>query len=442
MAIAYPGSSDSLTTRVLRSALDKLNYAYDPANDELPAVEWMTNDIGPRPVRRTAQAPVGVPWTNTDPHGRAQVMPDWRYGGDTGDRVAGLPYDTLIEAGLNSHEVSPGPVSAPGIRRVYRPGNTPGITRSRIAPPPDAPILSYSGDTTGQPTVGIPSGPPGIHHGLTPDMYGPAAVDHPGIHPGLTPDMYGPGMDPALPLERPSDVSPGIAVPSSPTVTSRDIPAAAVEAPLVPRGGMGAPGPQRANPPTSRRYSSTRPEFIYTNPAAAGQAASNYQARLGFEAAQDRGYNDYLARMNESDQANERARIQGQTYGNQLALSEREGAANRASAERIALSSETVRQQRLEQAQMDAQDQRAEMGEQSAAMLNADPTSKVNRNYAWINPATGKWESRFRRAVRPAAPPVGVGAALPVPPSVGPNGGRIMPGRSSGGVLAYTAPGS
>jgi len=161
-----------------------------------------------------------------------------------------------------------------------------------------------------------------------------------------------------------------------------------------------------ASPPASRRFNaSTRPEFIYTNPAAAAQAASSLQSRLGFESAQDQGYRDYLTRINESTEATNRADINAQALESQLRAYGVEGAANRASAERIAASTALDRQYRNDLAQWEETERAAEIGEQTAAMLNQDPNAKgVNRNFAWLNPQTTRWESRFARSARPVPP--------------------------------------
>lgn len=178
------------------------------------------------------------------------------------------------------------------------------------------------------------------------------------------------------------------------------------------RGGFKMPAP---TPSAPRRQVGSRPEFIYTNPVAAKQAADNYAARLAAETGQERGYQDYAGRVNESSAANDRARIQGDQRANEVQFAGQEGAANRASAERIASTGETVRQQRIAEANWAENERAAEMGEQTAGMLNADPNARVDRKFAFLNPATGKWESRFRRQPRPAQPGQ-PGVATPVPP--------------------------
>lgn len=223
-----------------------------------------------------------------------------------------------------------------------------------------------------------------------------------------------------------SDIGMGIPMEQTAPVYAQDLPASLQAF---------TPAPSRDIPqamaPSSRRFSSTRPEFIYTNPAAAQQAAANYQARLGFEAQQDRGYQDYLSRLANERGANERANVQAQIYGTQLQAQGQEGAANRASAERITMMSEAVRQHRQnEQAWLD-NERAVEMGEGVAETLNRDPAARVDRRYVKMNPTTGRWESIFRRQPRPVPPnfnqpavpqapsqmvtPSWPGAAAPVP---------------------------
>lgn len=207
-------------------------------------------------------------------------------------------------------------------------------------------------------------------------------------------------------------------------VTSVDLPPA-VSAPT------GMPQQQRpfraaapmAGFPASSRYSSTRPEFIFTNPHAAAQAASNYQARLGFESAQDQGYRDYLHRLSETQGSNERWASQAESnraaQAAQISAAQSEGAANRASNERIAGMTEAVRQHRVADAQWAQNEQAATIGDQTAAQLNGskDPVanSKVSKSHVFLNPQTGKWESRFKHYERP------------VPPSSSTTGAPTMP---------------
>lgn len=194
----------------------------------------------------------------------------------------------------------------------------------------------------------------------------------------------------------------------------------------IPRGGGGMAVPfswDVAPIPTTRRYD--KPEFIYTNPASAQQAAANYAARLGAETQADASYRDYLARTSAERAAGQRAVQQTNFQRENLAAQTAEGAANRASAERIATLGETARQQRLADAAWQENEQAAEYGEQTAAMLNADPNAKVDRKWVFQDPSTGKWMPRFQRRPRPAAPtapavPAPVAPAPRVPAPVAP----------------------
>jgi len=234
--------------------------------------------------------------------------------------------------------------------------------------------------------------------------------------PGAAPSGSG-DIGPGIPVS-PEQLNPGAAV------TSTDLGGSGIEAAMRALGSMGGKGGgfkmPAPTPSAPRRQVGSRPEFIYTNPAAAQQAASNYAARLGAETGQERGYQDYAGRISESQAANDRARIQGENQAQQVQFAGQEGAANRASAERIAGTGEAVRQQRIAEATWAENERAAEMGEQTAGMLNADPNAKVDRKFAYLNPATGKWESRFKRQPRPT-PPGQPGMATPVPaPGVAP----------------------
>ena len=243
-----------------------------------------------------------------------------------------------------------------------------------------------------------------------------------GIMSGRLPKQSAPqssgDIGPGIPVS-PEQLNPGAAV------TSTDLGGSGIEAAMRALGSMGGKGGgfkmPAPTPSAPRRQVGSRPEFIYTNPAAAQQAASNYAARLGAETGQERGYQDYAGRISESQAANDRARIQGENQAQQVQFAGQEGAANRASAERIASTGETVRQQRIADAAWQENERAAEMGEQTAGMLNADPNAKVDRKFAYLNPATGKWESRFKRQPRPAPPvqPGQPGVATPVPQAPG-----------------------
>ena len=241
---------------------------------------------------------------------------------------------------------------------------------------------------------------------------------------------------PAPPVYGPDNPEPGIAIPQSAPVYASDLPAA----PASPRF---QPAPSRFVPvapkPFSSRYSgaAVRPEFIYTNPAAAAQAGSNYASRLGYEAQQDQGYRDYLARLEAERGASDRANVQGQSYGNQLQATSQEGAANRASAERISAMSAAEQNYRYAENQWARNELNADMGEGYADTLNKDPAAKVDRRYVRLNPETGRWESIFKRSVRPVPPSLQtLGPAAPVPEMITP----AWPGASPVPIAAAPAP--
>jgi hypothetical protein len=243
-------------------------------------------------------------------------------------------------------------------------------------------------------------------------------------HAGMSPDTYDlpPDLGPGIPLAPPGEAVTSMDLPPPPGTTGTP--------PNTPSQGgswlsalsrlrMGAaPGVPMAGMPASARYSSTRPEFIYTNPAAAQQAASNYQARLGFEANQDQGYRDYLARTGAT-------RAGADTEQARLAALSEQGAANRAANERIASIREQTRQFRQAEAQWQQDELKWQRGRQIAEMLNADPNRRdVDRKWAYQNPRTGQWESAFKRTQRPVppvgfnfqeSPPTAVQAPLPEP---------------------------
>lgn len=229
------------------------------------------------------------------------------------------------------------------------------------------------------------------------------------------------------------DIGPGVAIPPSDTVTSVDLaPQAAAAGPNWAailaqtrfRGVGPAPGIPMAGMPAPGGYVTARPEFIYTNPAAAQQAASNYAQRLQFNAAEDQGYRDYLSRIAQTRSYGEAAAQQNAAAAGmqqaQLEALRGEGAASRASNERVAAIQEALRQFRMEEALWAQNERNADIGERTAAMLNADPLAKVDRKWAFLNPATGKWEPAFRRQPHPIAPyfgPTGPTAPPAVPPA-------------------------
>lgn len=266
-----------------------------------------------------------------------------------------------------------------------------------------------------------PPGPPIESQDLGGEIYG-RRIQVPEAAPGSG------DIGPGIPVS-PEQLNPGAAV------TSTDLGGSGMEAAMRALSSLGGKGGgfkmPAPTPSAPRRQVGSRPEFIYTNPVAAQQAASNYAARLGAETGQERGYQDYAARQTESQAANERARIQGEQQASQVQFAGQEGAANRASAERIAATGETVRQQRIAEATWAENERAAEIGEQTAGMLNSDPNAKVDRKFAYLNPATGKWESRFKRQPRPSPPvqPGQPGMATPVPEAPGAAAPPVAAGR-------------
>lgn len=172
-----------------------------------------------------------------------------------------------------------------------------------------------------------------------------------------------------------------------------------------------ATGVPQAYAPASRRFSSTRPEFIYTNPASAQQAARNYEARLGFESAQDQGYRDYLSRLQLSQDQQKTAQALQQGQWENLS---REGAANRQSNERISVMSGLLRQYQLDDQAWQQNESNRRLGEGYADTLNKDPSAKVNRNYVKLDPQTGKWVTAFPLLPRPQPPTFSTPPGQPV----------------------------
>ncbi len=236
----------------------------------------------------------------------------------------------------------------------------------------------------------LPGGGPAVPTSPTPP--GPEVYD-PGILEHQPPEVY----DPGILSHQPADMGEGVH--SAPN-------AAGTAGWMKALSGFGpARGIPMAGYSASQRYSSTRPEFIYTNPAAASQAARNYEARLGFESAQDQGYRDYLSRIGQTKAATEQYGLQAESaralQQAQLEAGQREGAAARASNERIAGLQLATKQYQTEDTAWQANEKAADRGEQIAAMLNANPLAKVDKKWAYQNPATGKWESAFKRKPRP-----------------------------------------
>lgn len=219
------------------------------------------------------------------------------------------------------------------------------------------------------------------------------------------------------------DIGMGVPVAPSEAVTSVDIPAqvdtsgiaTALKA-LGGRGGGGGGGMPIPRAVAPQMRVGSRPEFIYTNPAAAQQAAANFAARTGAATAQDR---DYLARLNESQNQSERARAQADLQAQQLAAAQAEGAANRASSERIAGTGEAVRQYRQAHAEWQANQNAHLLGRGDADTVNKDPTMlrRVGTRNIRLDPRTNQWVPKFPDLPEPTPPPsMGVPGSAPVPP--------------------------
>lgn len=245
--------------------------------------------------------------------------------------------------------------------------------------------------------------------GVLPAYYG---IDRPppiAMRSAPAPDLSAGIYLPPPEAMRAEDIGGGIPVAPSEAVTSTDLPAAVpgqfnLGALLERFRGAGGGRIPVAAAAASRRFSSTRPEFIYTNPAAAAQAAQNYQARLNFEAAQDQGYRDYLGRLQASDAA-------AQSEAARTASIQRESEANRAlqregfaTNERIAGASEAARRQ--EAGRLDWQRRRDayQQGIQFAEMQNRNPSARVPSGLTYQG-TDGRWRPAI---ADPGPPPVDI----------------------------------
>lgn len=305
------------------------------------------------------------------------------------------------------------------------------------------------GPATMGPGVAVPIAPPVVGRALPvapTDYYPDIANNVGGSGPGgaLSPEQHNEifwamrraqGLDGGSGGPAPSppggDLGPGIPLAPSPNITSTDLPPNSV-----PRGGGGIDwsglarglsrmGPPLAGPPSSARFNvSTRPAFIYTNPVAAQQASADQAQRFGLQAQEQGAYQDYLSRLQAdkgaTDRAMEYAKSNQALQAAQLGALSTEGAANRASNERIAGITETIRQHRIEDQKWQENETAADRGDGIAATLNKDPNAHVDRRYVRLNPQTNKWESAFQHRTRPPAPNVGVPTGGPIPaPTVG-----------------------
>lgn len=320
------------------------------------------------------------------------------------------------------------PVEYPGYVRSTRVNpNAEWADQGMMGPRPVvvAPPLPYNPGTGMNPyELGpIQDEPPGPPLEFTPAP--PARPPHV-PHPGYSPDMYGPAPTPSPSAG--GDIGPGIPLAPSEPVTSFDLPAQA-NPPFAAPGGMGGYNPRAVysaltapGPPPSRRYSSTRPEFIFTNPAAAQQAAANYAARLQYEAGQDQGYQRYQGQLAAEQEATQRAAQATEAAraneATRLAAISKEGEATRASNERIAgMSALMAQYQRAEQDWLQNERNRA-TAESLARQKNANPDAKIDPRYITLGPDGKTWVASpaFNPRPRPRPPTFAGGAmAMGVP---------------------------
>lgn len=439
-----------------------LYYPDDPIGQVAVPEQWMTTDYIPDPRRAPVNFPptqyriappqyyapsiLRPPWTPVDPNGRMTAIPvpqsSFRYGGDTAGWNMGIPYDAAVDAGMGPYGGGQPPGSvAPPQPRVYRPGNPPGVTRPSNRGPqvplypgvhpgltrdmyePQPPPGVYVGDSTGIGEGPVSMRTPGVHPGFTKEMYEPPT---PGIHPGFTNEMYGWPQSPQVPKE----IGPETPVAPDGVVTSQDIGPAGDIAGLVGalmkgrgRGGGGVSIPM----PTPRYTPPSRPEFIYHDPVAAKQAADNLHARLSYEGAQDQGTRDYAARRAETDAATERQSMQTSAARDlqqaQMDNAHREGDANRASYEKIAGMQESQRRKEYARREFSRSVDEYRRAQAVADAQNSDPKYKAPPGVTFHDPLTGKWRPIINAPVDPdavdaaPAPPVG-SPAVPLAPGI------------------------
>lgn len=190
--------------------------------------------------------------------------------------------------------------------------------------------------------------------------------------------------------------------------------------------------------------------FIYTNPAAAQQAAQDLRDRLLYDNERTRLQNEYASRLGETIGANTRAQAQASAAqalrGAELKAAAVEGEANRASAERIASSGETARLKQVARNKYIRDMEVWGIASKIAESQNANPSAKVPQGYTYRG-TDGLFHPMVERPIDPdavvAVPSEPGASASPKfkQPSVGvpaeaPKGSRSSsyPGRSSGGV--------
>lgn len=274
----------------------------------------------------------------------------------------------------------------------------------------------------------------------------PSDINPPQLIGGLESGMMTPA--PQAPIDAGVPYNPGG------PVASYDLPMQAPNMSQLFRGGGGG-GQMGPLPPHSFRNSIPRNDFIYTNPAAAQQAAASLQARLGYEQAQNQGYRQaqisqqQAQTANANQQANQQQRILEAEKDRQL---QREGFASseRSAASRIGGSEfdkrEAARQDELKKNQIVMDRERFRQASSLAAYLNnpnipkpqkdklIDPQAvHQNPNGVWVpsvnNPdaapptaasVTPIEQVLPRAGSAPPAPPTGVGPETSAPMFPGP----------------------
>lgn len=277
--------------------------------------------------------------------------------------------------------------------------------------------------------AGVNDYPPAFIDEPTPAQ--PPLIAAPELPPRTQPPLAGKTNRQTTP-PAPDEIGPGVPITPSVPVLGMDLPEdprlAAMRRQSRSLFGFSANAPTwtpMASPPMSRKFD--KPEFIYTNPVAAQQATAQYGTRLNTEAAQDASYRDYLARLNAERNANQRnaqqaefsrqlADDQNKLARDTLAAQQQEGAANRASAERIAQISELIRQHRQAEVDWQQNERLADIADGMADQLNRDPNNMkgIDRRLVRWDGVAQKWVGSIRRTTRPVPPDLS-GTNIPSP---------------------------
>lgn len=183
----------------------------------------------------------------------------------------------------------------------------------------------------------------------------------------------------------------------------------------------------------SNQYSLGVPmtDFLFTNPAAAQQALGSLQARLGYQSAEDKAFQEYINRTQENAGANTRqvvgtlgqlgvAKIGEGADASKEKWMSGENALNRTSQEKIAGMGVDAQQKAALIRQHLIDTQLWQTGEEEAARGNSTPGYKGNKTYVFQDPKSGIWYNKFKRPTNPfppaAAPPPGRSVAVPQGP--------------------------